>query len=88
MKRKLLSISKLFRLLPGDKFIVYWAKDDDPQYVRLNYEVQIVAHNDGESLQTEDDYEWCRDECAGLNPEENILDTSRGHAYFYEAPDA
>lgn len=78
-----LSIRDLFAMKPGDKYRVYWAKDDDPQYVRLNYDTQTVLSNDGETL-TDGDYDWYLSE-AHDDLDNNVLDTSRGLAYFYRA---
>lgn len=79
---KPLAARDLFNLKPGDKFIVYWAKDDDKSYVRLDYEVQEVAEITGDTLYvTDPDYEWGRSEI--VDPNRNELDTGRGTAYFY-----
>lgn len=80
--RQKLSIKELFNLKPGEKFIVYWAKDDDPRDVRLNYKTQIITSNDKETITVDDlGYEWYKTECP--DEEDNLLDTSRGYAYFY-----
>lgn len=84
VKREPLPAKELFQLKVGDKFVVFWAKDDDPQYTRLNYVTQTIVETDGNVIHVDDDgYEWSRDEL--VTDEENMLDTSRGYAYFYKA---
>lgn len=73
----------LFTLPRGAAFVVYWAKDDDPQDVRLNYKRQEIAKTDGDLILTRDHYEWYRSEI--VDPERNELDTSRGIARFFRA---
>lgn len=86
MPRRPLFIRRLFDLKPGDRYVVYWAKDDDHQDVRLDHVTQTVASNDSTTLQpTDDGYEWYLEECDRLDPEHNMLDTGRGYAYFYVA---
>jgi len=76
-----------FALKPGDKFVVYWAKDDDPANVRLNFEEQTVDAVERDStggaiiFPTDEGYEWSTDEMC--SPGESCLDTSRGYAYLY-----
>lgn len=45
-----MNVEKLFSLKPGDQFRVYWCKDDDVNYRRLNYDIQTVVENDGDSI--------------------------------------
>jgi hypothetical protein len=72
----------LFNLKPGDTFVVYWAKDNDKSYVRLDHEVQEVAEIVGDTLYvTDPDYEWSRSEI--VDPDRNELDIDRRIAYFY-----
>lgn len=72
VKRRKLSIRKLFSLNPGDEFRVYWAKDDDPDSIRLDYVVQKILENDGKRiLVTDSGYEWSLDECPDLK--DNVL---------------
>jgi hypothetical protein len=84
MTRVPLPIAELRKLRVGDKFVVYWAKDDDPERVRCNYETQTVAEvtEDGIILTT-NDYDWAPDGDTDLDG--NVIDTSRGYAYFYRA---
>lgn len=84
MKRTPLPVKKLLALRPGDKFVVYWAKDDDPQYVRLNYKTQVVAKIIEGGIRTVDNYDWYHSEI--VEPDSNELDTSRGIATFFEVP--
>ena len=78
-----LPAKELFKLKPGDKFVVYWAKDDDSQYVRMNYKTQVVKTNDGKTLEAKGDWIWEKEDFPDLK--ENLCDTSRGYAYFYKA---
>lgn len=83
--RKKLSIRKLFALPVGAAFVVYWAKDDSSHDVRLNYEKQVIGSNDGSCIMTKDKYdvyEWDKDDAPDLD--DNLIDTSRGYAYFYQ----
>lgn len=74
---------ELATLEPGDQFVVYYAKDDDPNDVRCDYETRcVVANNDG--VIDDGDYEW--DTNNGTNIA-HVIDTSRGHAYFYKTPE-
>lgn len=86
MSRVPLKMRDFVQLKPGDRFVVYWAKDDNPAYVRLDYTVQEVGKNDGSCILTEHgEYDWDFSKVADLD--DNMLDTSRGHAYFYESPE-
>ena len=79
-----LPVGELFKLKVGDKFVVYWAKDDDDaEYLRLDFETQTIAETDGTSIHTKDDYEWDRGEI--IKDDENTLNTSRGYAFFFRA---
>jgi hypothetical protein len=80
MKRVPLTVDELFALEPGDTFRVYWAKDDDPNDVRLNYETLEISDMDEETIWASDDYIWSRKDFVGSS---NCLNTSRGYAYFY-----
>lgn len=82
--RKRLPIKKLFELKPGEKFVVYWAKDDSDDDIRLDFAEQAVGSIDGETLRAEDaGYEWSIGKQTDM--EDNMIDTSRGYAYFFEA---
>lgn len=78
--------SEFFALKPGDRFVVFWAKDDSPSDVRLNYEEQVVASvgSDGTIYPTDAGYEWSLRE--RTSPRENVLNTSRGYAYLFRVP--
>jgi hypothetical protein len=86
-KRVPLPAKEFFTLKPGDKFVVYWAKDDDPERVRLDYETQTVdsVERNGKEVTifpTDAGYEWSSSETCAAG--ENVLDTSRGYAYLYK----
>ncbi len=81
MKHKPMPAKELFKLQPGDQFRVYWAKDDNINDLRLNYDLLTVETNDGTSILTEDCYDWHTGEMHDL--ENNMLDTTRGYAYLY-----
>ncbi len=75
----------LFGLQPGNEYIVYWAKDDDPDDVRFDYETQVVVENRGDEILADDgSVSWNKGEI--IAEDENCLDTSRGYAYFYKGP--
>lgn len=85
-KRVRLNTKELALMPPGSKFIVYWAKDNDENDVRLNDKIQEVASNtrklSGNVIMTKDMYEW--DTRKEVNPNDNRIDTDRGYAYFYK----
>ena len=81
--REPLPAGEFSTLKPGDQFIVYWAKDDNPEDVRLDDVTQTVVQNDGNEITTNDPgVSWDTGEL--ITPEENCLDTSRGYAYLYK----
>ena len=85
MNREKLPIRKLFNLKPGDKYVVYWAKDDNPRDVRLDHEVQTVEEVTETSVfPTDHGYIWDLGKAPDLD--DNELDTGRGYAYFYRLP--
>lgn len=79
---KPLSCKELFTLGVGDRFIVYWAKDDNPEYVRLNYKTQTIASKEKGMIYTKDGYDWYESEVISMAG--NELNTSRGIARFYK----
>lgn len=80
---KEMPVKELFKLKPGEKFRVTWAKDDDEENgSRLNYTLQTVKSNaNGIILENSGGYEWTKDEI--ISRDRNQLDTSRGIAYFF-----
>lgn len=86
---KPLPAKDFFALKPGDKYVIYWAKDDDVRDLRLNFAVQTVdsiigSLNDPHGLTIfpdDEGYEWTSHEM--IEPGDNTLDTSRGYAYLF-----
>lgn len=76
-----LPVSQLFNKKAGDKVFIYWAKDNDPDDVRLNGIYKILWNENG-TMECPECYEWDKDEI--IDGTQNCLDTSRGLAYFYE----
>lgn len=72
---------ELWKLEVGDQFKVFWAKDDDLRNIRCNYELQTIAEVKEDYILTKEGYEWYKNE--DPDPDDNMLDTSRGYAYFY-----
>lgn len=84
-----LSARELFELNVGDRFIVYWAKDDRHRDdVRLDYETHTVekkfSNSDEGFFSGEGGYAWYKSEWSDEDGAENTLDTSRGYAYFFK----
>ena len=48
-KYKAMSVKELFLLNIGDQVRIFWAKDDNLEYTRLNCEVQTVTDIDHSS---------------------------------------
>jgi len=84
--RSPLPVGELFKLKPGDRFVAYWAKDDDPRDIRINYETLTVEANDGKTITDNGGFDWYTDEI--VDPNGNQLNTSRGYAYFYRSREA
>jgi hypothetical protein len=80
MKYQPLMVSELFDLKVGDSFIVYYAKDNDFEFVRLDYERLKIVEKSEDKIYCEDGWEWRRSQIVDNT---NKLDTSRGFAYFY-----
>jgi hypothetical protein len=77
-------IRDMKNLQVGDKFVVYWAKDDDPVHsLRCDFETQAVHSIKDGVILTVCAYEWDLNDNFG--EEHNAIDTSRGTAYFYKA---
>jgi len=74
--------AELVKLQPGDQVVVYWAKDDNPEYVRCDFETQTVLQYNPElqELVVEEGYEWYLNRMEDDDTSEN---TSRGYAYFF-----
>jgi hypothetical protein len=74
--------AELVKLQPGDQVVVYWAKDDDPENLRCDFETQTVLHYNPErqELVVEEGYEWYLDH---MEDDDTSEDTSRGYAYFF-----
>lgn len=77
-----LTIKDLFKLKPGDKYVVYWAKDDKADDVRLNYETLEVETNVGGCIMSRS-YAWYIKQAIDKNS--NQINTARGTAYFYRS---
>ena len=80
-----LAAKDLFKMQPGDTFRAYWQKDDNPEDVRLNYDVMVVALNEDDAILCLDSgWEFSRDEITD-DPEENMLNMcGRGYCYLYK----
>ena len=80
--------SKFFLLPVGAQVWIYWAKDDDPNYVRMNgiYSVAEALDSDGVILVEAGSsyYDFSRDILNRIQPGENIIGDCRGYAYAYE----
>lgn len=82
--RKPLAMRELFALPVGSRFVVYYAKDDDPACVRIDHEERTIESTDGNIIVDSEGDDWTLDD--GVPPdgdEDNIYDTSRGFAYFF-----
>jgi len=76
-----LSAREFFKLKKGDQYRVYWAKDDNPSDVRLNYEVLTITRIDGDCIMS-GGYAWYREEV--IDFDSNELYSSRGVAKLYK----
>jgi len=77
-----LTKSDLVKLRPGDPLVVFWAKDDDPEDVRCNYETQTVVKYDTptQELWVREGYEW---DLSRMADDETSANTTRGFVYFF-----
>jgi hypothetical protein len=80
-----LAAEDLFKMQPGDTFRAYWEKDDNPDDVRLNYDVLVVASNEDDCILCLDpSWAFSKDEMTD-DPSENMLDVcGRGYCYLYK----
>jgi hypothetical protein len=84
INRKPMTTGRLFLLKPGDSFVVYFAQDDDPEHIVLDYRTQMVREHTREGdIITMDNLRWLK--AYITDPTTNVLDTRRGYAYFFEA---
>lgn len=88
MKYKLfepLSAENLFKMQYGDTFRVYWAKDNNPEDIRLNYDLIVIGSNENGYIYSLDYcWEFSEDEITD-DPSNNVLDCGRGYCYLYKA---
>jgi len=89
-----LPISELFQLKPGEKFVVFWAKDDNMRDIRLKYETHSIESTfegfegkDPGFFSGDGHYAWYKHEWCEEDGSSNMLDTSRGYAYFFKYED-
>ena len=80
-----LSAELLFKMQPGDTFRAYWEKDDNPDDVRLDYDLIVVGRNENGFIHSLDYcWEFSKDEMTD-DPSENMLDLcGRGYCYLYK----
>lgn len=84
---KHLTAEDLFKMQPGNIFRAYWRKDDDPEDVRLNFDLMVVAENKDGTI-TCQDCGWTFSIDQIIEPKDNILDMSgRGKCYLFESGD-
>lgn len=73
-------VRDVMRLEEGDHVFIRWAKDDDPDDIRMD-DVCEVRDNDGTRIVAPDHcWEW---DYGRADPEDSHIDTGRGFAYFY-----
>lgn len=82
---KPMPMEAFFNLPVGGKFVVWWAKDDNPQDVRFNFEHRSCAERQLDSLTDSDFDEWEVNRVPDLKS--NLYDTCRGYAYFFYPED-
>jgi hypothetical protein len=78
-----MSMQDVFSLKPGEEFVVYWAKDDDPDYVRFDFERRKVVEP-GPTLVDDQGDDWYDEPGSVPDRADNLYDTSRGYAYFFQ----
>ncbi len=83
-----MTMDELFALKEGDKFVVWWAKDDNPDNVRFDFELRTVesckpSGKDNVIVTDSESDTWELDEVPAEDMEWNGYDTSRGYAYFF-----
>ena len=90
------TVGELRAMPVGSKVFCYWAKDDDPNDVRMNYEANVFSNrseNDrGQNLEftsCQDEYDqWDIDISKFTYRDSDIgVSNSRGMVYFYRLPE-
>ena len=73
----------LLKLKARDRVVVFWAKDNDPEDTRCDYETQTIEKWDNhypEMMHTEEGYEW---DLHRMEDDETVGNTTRGWVRFY-----
>jgi hypothetical protein len=79
-----MSMQDFFDLQPGSEFVVYYAKDDDPDCVHFDFERRTVVQAGCAVVDDRGD-DWDDEPSSVPDRSDNLYDTSRGYAYFFHA---
>jgi len=82
-----MSLEEIQALKLGDRVHIFYAKDDNPEYVRSNFEHEVVEFRDEVILTRGGDTVWDWD-VKDYDPPVRAIDTCRGYAYFRKIEDS